>query len=128
MFRFLRQENQNCWDRCFLTFSLPWALWLWGAANATFFLLFFLLYLFQKVCTKCGIETFGAQKRHLWLCKICSEQREVKCSCGDGAQQHVPTCPMSVLSVCARRCPFPPMGRGAWDGLWEAWLEATQGQ
>lgn len=37
---------------------------------------------FQKVCTKCGIETFGAQKRPLWLCKICSEQREVKCSSG----------------------------------------------
>ncbi|XP_023795314.1 rab effector Noc2, partial [Cyanistes caeruleus] len=35
------------------------------------------LSLFQKVCTKCGIETVGAQKRPLWLCKICSEQREV---------------------------------------------------
>ncbi|NXA05340.1 DOC2B protein, partial [Sapayoa aenigma] len=31
----------------------------------------------KKVCTKCGIETLGAQKRPLWLCKICSEQREV---------------------------------------------------
>ncbi|NXC71567.1 DOC2B protein, partial [Anhinga anhinga] len=31
----------------------------------------------KKVCTKCGIETFGTQKRPLWLCKICSEQREV---------------------------------------------------
>ncbi|NWZ81902.1 DOC2B protein, partial [Poecile atricapillus] len=31
----------------------------------------------KKVCTKCGIETVGAQKRPLWLCKICSEQREV---------------------------------------------------
>ncbi|KAM9370620.1 rab effector Noc2 [Phaethornis superciliosus] len=31
----------------------------------------------KKVCTKCGIETYGAQKRPLWLCKICSEQREV---------------------------------------------------
>ncbi|XP_056362947.1 rab effector Noc2 isoform X1 [Oenanthe melanoleuca] len=30
----------------------------------------------KKVCTKCGIETAGAQKRPLWLCKICSEQRE----------------------------------------------------
>nr|XP_038021609.1 rab effector Noc2 isoform X2 [Anas platyrhynchos] len=30
----------------------------------------------KKVCTKCGIETFGTQKRPLWLCKICSEQRE----------------------------------------------------
>ncbi|KAG8451757.1 hypothetical protein GDO86_003812, partial [Hymenochirus boettgeri] len=30
----------------------------------------------KKVCTKCGIEC-GNQKRPLWLCKICSEQREV---------------------------------------------------
>lgn len=33
----------------------------------------------QKVCTKCGIEaTAGGQKRTQWLCKICSEQREVQ--------------------------------------------------
>ncbi|KAM8975117.1 rab effector Noc2 [Pelodytes ibericus] len=31
----------------------------------------------KKVCTKCGIETTGSQKRPAWLCKICSEQREV---------------------------------------------------
>ncbi|XP_060114804.1 rab effector Noc2 [Heteronotia binoei] len=31
----------------------------------------------KKVCTKCGIETVGTSKRPLWLCKICSEQREV---------------------------------------------------
>ncbi|XP_069471265.1 rab effector Noc2 [Ambystoma mexicanum] len=31
----------------------------------------------KKVCTKCGIEILGSQKRTLWLCKICSEQREV---------------------------------------------------
>uniref|UniRef100_H3AIM8 Rab effector Noc2 n=2 Tax=Latimeria chalumnae TaxID=7897 RepID=H3AIM8_LATCH len=31
----------------------------------------------KKVCTKCGIETLNSQKRCLWLCKICSEQREV---------------------------------------------------
>ncbi|XP_063002559.1 rab effector Noc2 [Elgaria multicarinata webbii] len=31
----------------------------------------------KKVCTKCGIETLGAQKRPVWFCKICSEQREV---------------------------------------------------
>ncbi|XP_065140287.1 double C2-like domain-containing protein beta isoform X1 [Paramisgurnus dabryanus] len=31
----------------------------------------------MKVCTKCGIETTGSQKRSQWLCKICSEQREV---------------------------------------------------
>ncbi|KAJ7308827.1 hypothetical protein JRQ81_008096 [Phrynocephalus forsythii] len=31
----------------------------------------------KKVCTKCGIETLGSQKRTVWFCKICSEQREV---------------------------------------------------
>nr|XP_020664712.1 rab effector Noc2 [Pogona vitticeps] len=31
----------------------------------------------KKVCTKCGIETPGTQKRPVWFCKICSEQREV---------------------------------------------------
>ncbi|XP_069827311.1 rab effector Noc2 isoform X2 [Dendropsophus ebraccatus] len=31
----------------------------------------------KKVCTKCGIETFSNLKRPTWLCKICSEQREV---------------------------------------------------
>ncbi|KAF7688816.1 double C2-like domain-containing protein beta isoform X2 [Silurus meridionalis] len=31
----------------------------------------------KKVCTKCGIETACSQKRAQWLCKICSEQREV---------------------------------------------------
>ncbi|XP_067572821.1 rab effector Noc2 isoform X2 [Pseudorca crassidens] len=31
----------------------------------------------MKVCTKCGIEASPGQKRPLWLCKICSEQREV---------------------------------------------------
>ncbi|XP_057572046.1 LOW QUALITY PROTEIN: rab effector Noc2 [Hippopotamus amphibius kiboko] len=31
----------------------------------------------KKVCTKCGIEATPGQKRPLWLCKICSEQREV---------------------------------------------------
>ncbi|XP_064205992.1 double C2-like domain-containing protein beta isoform X2 [Anguilla rostrata] len=31
----------------------------------------------KKVCTKCGIETGCSQRRTLWLCKICSEQREV---------------------------------------------------
>ncbi|XP_026304142.1 rab effector Noc2 [Piliocolobus tephrosceles] len=32
----------------------------------------------KKVCTKCGIEASPGQKRPLWLCKICSEQREVE--------------------------------------------------
>ncbi|XP_077044639.1 rab effector Noc2 isoform X6 [Agelaius phoeniceus] len=49
---------------------------LWGDAGAAGQLLCLLPGL-QKVCTKCGIETVGGQKRPLWLCKICSEQREV---------------------------------------------------
>ncbi|TFK12798.1 Rab effector Noc2 [Platysternon megacephalum] len=41
----------------------------------------------KKVCTKCGIESLGTQKRPLWLCKICSEQREE-------------TCPQQTHSIC----------------------------
>ncbi|XP_051491566.1 rab effector Noc2 isoform X2 [Apus apus] len=48
----------------------------------------------KKVCTKCGIETFGAQKRPLWLCKICSEQRE-----------------WSLATVRATRSSVPPAWR-----------------
>ncbi|XP_078081080.1 rab effector Noc2-like isoform X2 [Mustelus asterias] len=31
----------------------------------------------KKVCVKCGIETLGNQRRPVWLCKICSEGREI---------------------------------------------------
>ncbi|XP_012677411.2 double C2-like domain-containing protein beta isoform X2 [Clupea harengus] len=31
----------------------------------------------KKVCTKCGVETVSSQRRLQWLCKICSERREV---------------------------------------------------
>ncbi|XP_064834992.1 double C2-like domain-containing protein beta isoform X1 [Oncorhynchus masou masou] len=31
----------------------------------------------KKACTKCGIETHCSQKTTQWLCKICSEHREV---------------------------------------------------
>eukprot|EP00063_Salmo_salar_P017660 XP_013992495.1 PREDICTED: rab effector Noc2-like [Salmo salar] len=31
----------------------------------------------KKACTKCGIETQCSQKTTQWLCKICSEHREV---------------------------------------------------
>lgn len=40
--------------------------------------LYLCMFVLQKVCTKCGIETPGSQKRTQWLCKICSEQREVQ--------------------------------------------------
>lgn len=31
----------------------------------------------QNVCTKCGVETTNSRPHAIWLCKICSEQREV---------------------------------------------------
>ncbi|XP_019362759.1 PREDICTED: rabphilin-3A isoform X2 [Gavialis gangeticus] len=31
----------------------------------------------KNVCTKCGIETTNTRPHSIWLCKICSEQREV---------------------------------------------------
>ncbi|XP_006015222.1 rabphilin-3A [Alligator sinensis] len=31
----------------------------------------------KNVCTKCGIETTNSRPHSIWLCKICSEQREV---------------------------------------------------
>ncbi|XP_060067821.1 rabphilin-3A-like isoform X3 [Ylistrum balloti] len=31
----------------------------------------------NAVCTKCGIDTYNCHKLPLWLCKICSENREV---------------------------------------------------
>ncbi|XP_069766297.1 rab effector Noc2-like isoform X2 [Narcine bancroftii] len=31
----------------------------------------------RKVCIKCGIETIGRQRKPFWLCKICSEGREI---------------------------------------------------
>ncbi|MEE6503840.1 hypothetical protein FKM82_004986 [Ascaphus truei] len=31
----------------------------------------------KNVCTKCGVETPNSRPHSIWLCKICSEQREV---------------------------------------------------
>ncbi|CAI9715995.1 double C2-like domain-containing protein beta isoform X1 [Octopus vulgaris] len=31
----------------------------------------------KAVCIKCGVDTFNSQKTPLWLCKLCSESREV---------------------------------------------------
>ncbi|XP_051490281.1 rabphilin-3A [Apus apus] len=31
----------------------------------------------KNVCTKCGVETSNSRPQAVWLCKICSEQREV---------------------------------------------------
>ncbi|XP_064612197.1 rabphilin-3A-like isoform X2 [Liolophura sinensis] len=31
----------------------------------------------KAVCTKCGVDTYNVSRQPLWLCKICSESREV---------------------------------------------------
>ncbi|XP_059341303.1 rabphilin-3A isoform X5 [Ammospiza nelsoni] len=31
----------------------------------------------KNVCTKCGVQTTNSRPQAIWLCKICSEQREV---------------------------------------------------
>ncbi|XP_055327613.1 rabphilin-3A-like isoform X2 [Paramacrobiotus metropolitanus] len=31
----------------------------------------------QAVCSKCGVDTSDTRKRSIWLCKVCSEAREV---------------------------------------------------
>ncbi|ELT93620.1 Rabphilin [Capitella teleta] len=31
----------------------------------------------KAVCTKCGVDTFNSHHQPLWLCKICSENREL---------------------------------------------------
>ncbi|WAR01182.1 RPH3L-like protein, partial [Mya arenaria] len=30
----------------------------------------------KAVCTKCGVDTLNCNRQPLWLCKICSENRE----------------------------------------------------
>ncbi|XP_075760784.1 rab effector Noc2 isoform X2 [Pelodiscus sinensis] len=55
----------------------------------------------KKVCTKCGIESLGTQKRPLWLCKICSEQREVWKRSGAWFYKGLPKYIMPVKSTKA---------------------------
>ncbi|XP_041349378.1 double C2-like domain-containing protein beta isoform X1 [Gigantopelta aegis] len=31
----------------------------------------------KAVCSKCGVDTYGSNRQPLWLCKVCSEHREV---------------------------------------------------
>ena len=31
----------------------------------------------KAVCTKCGVDTINSQRQPLWMCKICSEKREL---------------------------------------------------
>ncbi|NXG59168.1 DOC2B protein, partial [Hemiprocne comata] len=73
----------------------------------------------KKVCTKCGIETFGAQKRPLWLCKICSEQREVWKRSGAWFYKGLPKyiMPLKSSSKCSE---LPPQPRQSEPAVLEA--------
>uniref|UniRef100_A0A673HAY7 Rab effector Noc2-like n=1 Tax=Sinocyclocheilus rhinocerous TaxID=307959 RepID=A0A673HAY7_9TELE len=53
----------------------------------------------MKVCTKCGIETAGSQKRAQWLCKICSERREVECHACFTFKLNNPICAFELVFV-----------------------------
>ena len=33
--------------------------------------------IFQSVCQKCGLDTVDSEGDVIWLCMLCSEQREV---------------------------------------------------
>lgn len=36
-----------------------------------------MLVMFQCVCQKCGLDTVDSEGDVIWLCMLCSEQREV---------------------------------------------------
>ena len=39
---------------------------------------FYDVILFQSVCGKCSVDTVNSHQQSVWLCKICSENREVR--------------------------------------------------
>ncbi|XP_027623696.1 rab effector Noc2 isoform X4 [Tupaia chinensis] len=66
----------------------------------------------KKVCTKCGIEASPGQKRPLWLCKICSEQREA-CSSGSSPPVgHLVPVPWNIKLPAASPCIWTPSSAG----------------
>ncbi|XP_068766014.1 rab effector Noc2 isoform X5 [Struthio camelus] len=75
----------------------------------------------KKVCTKCGIETLGPQKRPLWLCKICSEQREVWKRSGAWFYRGLPKYIAPAKSASKRREEPSPLGQS------EAAVPAAEG-
>ncbi|XP_033027505.1 rab effector Noc2 [Lacerta agilis] len=61
----------------------------------------------KKVCTKCGIETLSAQKRPIWFCKICSEQREVWKRSGAWFYKGLPKYILPLKSGSSKACDQP---------------------
>ncbi|XP_036196844.1 rab effector Noc2 isoform X2 [Myotis myotis] len=81
----------------------------------------------KKVCTKCGIEACPGQKRPLWLCKICSEQREVPSAAWQSPSAHPPRprCPCLLLYLPAhivQSCLQATKSLGLSPGCWCCWF------
>ncbi|NXO56508.1 RP3A protein, partial [Aramus guarauna] len=66
----------------------------------------------KNVCTKCGVETTNSRPHAIWLCKICSEQREVWKRSGawffKGLPKQVLPQPMPVSKNKAPQAPSEP--------------------
>ncbi|NXI95161.1 RP3A protein, partial [Psophia crepitans] len=66
----------------------------------------------KNVCTKCGVETTNSRPHAIWLCKICSEQREVWKRSGawffKGLPKQVLPQPMPVSKSKGPRAPSEP--------------------
>ncbi|OWK61141.1 Rabphilin-3A [Lonchura striata] len=59
----------------------------------------------KNVCTKCGVQTTNNRPQAIWLCKICSEQREVRVA-------SVPSFPPGMLQQDLSLLLLPPTLRG----------------
>ncbi|XP_074868736.1 rabphilin-3A [Carettochelys insculpta] len=66
----------------------------------------------KNVCTKCGVETTNSRPHSIWLCKICSEQREVWKRSGawffKGLPKQVLPQPMPVSKTKPPQAPSEP--------------------
>lgn len=62
----------------------------------------------KAVCTKCGVDTFNCHKQPLWLCKICSENREVRSHmvCSLPHSPILPSLPLSPPHPPSRPCMY----------------------
>uniref|UniRef100_A0A8C6YCK2 FYVE-type domain-containing protein n=1 Tax=Naja naja TaxID=35670 RepID=A0A8C6YCK2_NAJNA len=65
----------------------------------------------KNVCTKCGIQTTNNRPHSVWLCKICTEQREV----GPGNAPRPSGSPPKPLGNAGE---VPPLGLKARAELW----------
>ncbi|RDD47301.1 Double C2-like domain-containing protein beta [Trichoplax sp. H2] len=53
----------------------------------------------KGVCSKCGVDTYNSRKQPLWLCKLCSEQRELLKRSGAWFYKSMPSYIMPVKNA-----------------------------